>query len=467
MNSKEQKRLMVLSKVERGELRVREAGTVLGLSERQVWRLRASYRREGAAALAHGNRGRRPVHALSAEVREQVVALAADPRYAGYNHSHFTEVLAAEPQGLVLSRASVRRILGAAGLRSPRRRRPPQHRSRRERMAQAGMLLQWDGSRHDWLEGRGPWLTLVGAIDDATGEPVAARFRQQEDGQGYLLVLRDVLRTQGIPLAIYRDRHGIFERREQQGWTLEEELAGERVPTQVGRALAELGIESIPAHSPQAKGRIERLWGTWQDRLVKELRLAEASTPEEADRVLQAYLPRYRHQFGVPAAQPGSAYRPLPPGLDLDTVCCFKYQRTVANDHTVSLGEHQLQLHPTPQRQSYAHARVEVHERLDGSLAVSYQGHCLTTTAAPPSAPQLRARQAKRVAPAAAVLPLSEALATSATGGVGKGVRRAESAGPQGVALSTPRPTTHAPSRSHPWRKGYDPKLLVTKSLTT
>jgi hypothetical protein len=324
------------------------------------------------------------------------------------------------------------------------------------------MLLQWDGSRHDWLEGRGPWLSLVGAIDDATGEPVAAHFRLQEDGQGYLLVLRDILRTQGIPLAIYRDRHGIFERRQREPWTLEEELAGERVLTQVGRALAELGIESIPAHSPQAKGRIERLWGTWQDRLVKELRLAEARTPEEADQVLQAYLPRYRRQFRVPAAQPGSAYRPLPPGLDLDTVCCFKYERTVANDNTVSLGEHQLQLHPTPQRQSYAHARVEVHERLDGSVAVSYQGRCLTTTEAPPSAPQLRARQAKRVG---AVVPQPEAPAPPVTGAVGKGARQAEPAGPQGVPLSTapPRP----PSRTHPWRKGYDPKLLVTKSLTT
>ena len=242
---------------------------------------------------------------------------------------------------------------------------------------------------------------------------------------------------------------------------MEEELAGERRLTQVGRALAELGIASIAAHSPQAKGRIERLWETWQDRLVKELRLAEASTSEEADRVLQEYLPRFRRQFGVPAAQPGSAYRPLPPGLDPNTVCCFKYQRTVANVNTVSLGEHRLQLRPTPERQSYAHARVEVHERLDGSLAVYYQGRCLATTEAPPTAPQLRARQAQRVAPAGAIAHAG-AEPAAVTGGVGKGTRRAEPAGPQGVPLSIP----HPPPASHPWRKPLK-RTALTKSLNT
>jgi len=446
LNSKEQKRLMVLGKVDRREMGVQEAATVLGLSVRQVWRLRAAYRREGAAGLAHGNRGRPPVHALPATVRERVVTLARSPLYWGCNDQHFTELLG-EREALVLSRSTVRRILRAAGLQTGRRRRAPKHRSRRERMPQAGMLVQLDGSPHDWLEGRGPRLNLIGGIDDATGEPVAGHFRRQEDAHGYLLVLRDIVRTEGIPLAVYRDRHGIFERREQEPWTLDEELAGARRPTQVGRALAELGIASIPAHSPQAKGRIERLWGTWQDRLVKELRLAEACTLEEADRVLQAYLPRYRRQFGVPAAARQQAYRPLPPGLDLDTVCCFKYERTVANDNTVTLGEHRLQLHPTPERQSYAHARVEVHERLDGSLAIYYQGRCLQTTDAPPTAPKLRARRGRRVA-ASGDVPRADTAAVI-TEGVGKGARAAEPTGPQGVPLSMPR----KPAPDHPWRQ--------------
>lgn len=405
MNSKGQKRLIVLNKIERGEMGIGQAGMMLGLSLRQVQRLRAGYRRDGAAALAHGNQGRPPAHRLSTAVRERVLALARDPRYAGCNHSHFTELLAAEPHRLVLSRPSVRRILLAAGMGSPRKRRAPKHRSRRERMPQEGMLLQWDGSRHDWLEGRGPWLTLVGAIDDATGTAPAARFRLQEDAQGYLLVLRDILRTKGSPLAIYRDRHGIFERREREAWTLAEELAGDRVPTQVGRALAELDIESIPAHSPQAKGRIERLWGTFQDRLVIELRLAEAGTLEEADRVLQRFLPRYDAQFGVAAAQTGSAYRPLPADRTPEAVCCFKYERTVANDNTITLGRQRLQLLPGPGGRSYAHATVEVQEHLDGHLAVCYQGEALLTTPAPATAPLLRARNGRRSRGVAAADP--------------------------------------------------------------
>ena len=394
LNSKEQKRLMVLSKVDRGELPAAQAAALLGLSVRQVRRMLAAYRREGAAGLAHGNRGRQPANALGLAMRTQVVALAQG-RYVGCNHQQFTELLA-EREGIHLSRSSVRRCLLAVGVRSPRRRRPPRHRSRRERMPQEGMLLQADGSPHAWLEGRGPRLTLVGAIDDATGTVPAAHFRLQEDSQGYFLMLRDILATKGVPMALYRDRHGIFQRSVRDPWTLEEELAGQRFPTQVERCLEELGIQSIAAHSPQAKGRIERLWGTCQDRLVLELRLAGASTPEEAEVVLQAYLPRFNAQFGVPAAQPELAYRPLPAGLDLETVCCFKYLRTVAPDNTVTLGSHRLQLLPSETRQSYARAQVEVQERLDGSLAVYYQGQCVATKPAPATAPVLRARSGAR-----------------------------------------------------------------------
>lgn len=408
---------------------MREGAVLLGTSERQAWRLLAAYRREGVAGVVHGNRGRLPVHTLPVGLREQVLSLA-QTTYRGCNDSHLVELLA-EREELHLSRATFQRWRQAAGLKSPRKRRAPKHRSRRERMPQAGLLLQWDASPHRWLENRGPRLTLVGAIDDATGDVVAATFRAQEDAQGYLLVLRTVLQTKGMPVAIYRDRHGIFQRGKQESWTLAEELAGERVPTQVGRALVELGIESIAAHSPQAKGRIERLWGTFQDRLVAELRLAEACTPEEAEAVLQAFLPRFNQRFAVPPADPTSAYRPLPTGLDVEAVCCLAYTRTVAADNTISFGGRQLQLLPSPQRASYARLPVAVREHLDGGLSVSYQGDTLAVEPAPATAPVLRARQGRRVLP----------------------------------DLSVPRkpgPSTSKPGPNHPWRT-----YPLTKSLST
>ena len=379
--------------------------------------------------MVHGNRGRPPAHTLAAGLREQVLTLA-QTTYRGCNDSHLVEVLA-EREGLHLSRATFQRWRHVAGLKSPRKRRAPRHRSRRERMPQEGLLLQWDASPHAWLQERGPRLTLVGAIDDATGDVVAATFRAQEDAQGYLLVLRTVLQTKGAPVAIYRDRHGIFARREREPWTLAEELAGERVPTQVGRALAELGIQSIAAHSPQAKGRIERLWGTLQDRLVAELRLAEASTPEEAETVLQAYLSHYNQRFRVPPANPTPAYQPLPQGLDVEAVCCLAYTRTVAADNTISFGGRQLQLLPSPQRASYARLPVVVREHLDGGLRVTYQGITLAVEPAPVTAPVLRARKGRRVLPDLAV-------------------------------PRQPGPGTSKPGHKHPWRQ-----YALTKSLST
>jgi transposase len=398
----EQKRAMALNRVLAGEWTRGEAARVLGLSERHLRRLLAAYRQRGPQALAHGNRGRASARATPAETVARALELARG-RYAGFNDQHLAEKLA-EAEGLALARSTLRRILRAAGLPSPRRRRPPKHRARRERMPQEGMLLQADGSRHDWLAGRGPYLTLVGGVDDATGAVPWALFREQEDGQGYLAWLRQVALARGLPLALYVDRHGIFERSAREPLTLEEELAGGRLPTQVGRALDELGIRRIAALSPQAKGRVERLWGTFQDRLGSELRLAGAATLEQANAVLWAWLPDFNRRFAVPAAQPGSAYRPWPDGLDPERVFCFKYARVVAADNTVRLGAHRLQLLPDPQRASFARAEVELHERLDGSLAVYHQGRCLATRPAPPEAPTLRARKLPRP-PTLAQLP--------------------------------------------------------------
>ena len=304
------------------------------------------------------------------------------------------------------------------------------------------------GKEAAWLMGlcvRQVRRLLVAAIDDATGTVPYALFREQEDAQGYFMLLREIIQGKGIPLASYSDRHGIFQRSPREPESLEEQLMGERQPTQFGRALKGLGIHPIFALSPQAKGRIERLFGTLQDRLVAELRMAGASTLEEANRVLWDYLPHFNVQFGVIAAQPGSAYRKVPQGMDIDGVLCFKYIRAVAKDNTVRFGGHTLQLLPGLDRISYAHARVEIQERLDGSLVVTYQGNTIATQEAPPHPVTLRARKGTRsvsttppLAPSPRVNPHQEAAPIS-----------------QDCNGNGRKPSPH-----HPWRK-YP---VVTKS---
>ena len=270
----------MLNGILEGQISVDEAAEVLGVSERHVWRILAEYRKEGAAALAHGNRGRRANNSIPEEARTQVVALART-RYARVNHTHLTELLA-EREEIVLGRSTVRRILVGAGMASPRRRRPPLHRVRRQRMSQEGMLVQVDGSVHAWLEERGPRCTLLLAIDDATSTVPYALFRHEEDTHGYFLLMQELIRRCGVPLALYSDRHAVFKY-----------VPGSHqspAPTQFGRAMAELGVEQIFARSPEAKGRVERANGTFQDRLVTELRLAGARTISEANQVLWGFL---------------------------------------------------------------------------------------------------------------------------------------------------------------------------------
>lgn len=396
LDGQEQARLVVLGRVDRGELTAVAAAELLGLSERQVRRLLAGYRRAGAAAVAHGNRGRPSTRALDPAVRDRVVALARTT-YAHCNHQHLSELLT-EREGITISRSSLRRVLRTAGVPTPRTRRAPKHRSRRDRMAQEGMLLQIDGSRHAWLGEQRPMLTLIAAIDDAVGTVPHALFREQEDAHGYFLLLDAIVTRPGYgrPLAVYRDRHGIFERSKKDPETLAEQLAGKREPTQFGRLLAELDITAVAARSPQAKGRIERLWGTFQDRLVAELLLAGAETIDDANAVLPAFLKRFNARFSVVPQLAGTAYRPLAPGVVAAELFCFKYRATVGNDNTVSFGGRRLQVAPGPAGRGYARATVEVHERLDGSLAVFHEGACLATTAAPLEAPALRARRNPR-----------------------------------------------------------------------
>lgn len=387
LTQEEQARLKVLNCILEHQMEVGEAAYVLGLSERHTWRILAAYRRDGAASLAHGNRGRQPANATSEAIRRQVLTFATTS-YQGFNHTHLTEILA-EREGLALSRSSVRRILLDGGIKSPRNRRPPRHRMRRERMSEEGMLLQLDGSFHDWLEARGPWLTLLLAVDDATGKVPYAIFRKHEDTFGYFLLFDGIVRQHGIPLAIYSDRSTVFK-------APNGSLVAMQRGTQFGRALEELGVKQVFARSPQAKGRVERMAGTFQDRLVSELRLAGACTETEANRVLWEFLPRFNQRFAVLPADAESAYRPLSPDVDLDAILCFKHVRRVARDNTVKYRWRTLQILPKPGEASWSGVLTEVQERLDGSLVLYCNGRVVPTRAAPPRPGLLRVTVANR-----------------------------------------------------------------------
>jgi len=390
LSAKEQNRLHVLNGVLEREWTVAEAAQLLGVSERHTWRVLAAYRQEGAAALVHGNRGRSPPNATPVRIAEQVISLAGD-RYQGVNHTHFAELLA-EREGIKLSRSTVRRLLTGVGLSSKRRRRPPCHRYRRQRMPQEGMLLQIDGSRHRWLGDDGPWLTLVLAVDDATGTVPYALFREEEDTEGYFRLMKGIMERRGIPLGLYSDRNFVFCYSKPA-----QEAGGASVidrdkPTQFGRAMKELGVTQVFARSPEAKGRIERANGTFQDRLVAELRLAGVKTLDGANRFLESFVPRFNERFGVPADQLEPAYRTPDPALDIDGVLCFKKRRRVARDNTLQYYGHTLQIFPGEERRSYARLHVEVQRRLDGRVLVCYQGKILTPQEAPPLAASLRAQ---------------------------------------------------------------------------
>lgn len=379
MSERQWKRLDVIRRVSKGLMTTVAAAVVLGLSDRQVRRIRDAFKEGGRAALVHGNRERSPSNRLDEKLRRRVVRLARR-KYVGFNDEHLTEKLV-EVEGLRVSRPTVRRLLRAAGIAPVRRRRPPKHRRRRDRKAQAGLMILWDGSRHDWLEGRGPLLCLMGAIDDATGELLpGAHFVDQECSAGYLRVLRAIVEEKGIPCSAYMDRHGTLKRNDD-FWTLEEELRGEQDPTQVGQALRELEVEVIFALSPQAKGRVERLWGTLQDRLTSELRLAKAKTVEQANAVLEAYRHDHNRRFTVAPVDTTPAWRPVRVGLDVARVCGFRYQTKVHNDNTVRLNGLVIDVPPGPRGRSYAQARVELCQFLDGSWHVYYRDDQIATKA--------------------------------------------------------------------------------------
>jgi len=368
LSQRELQKLKVIENAVEGRITVEEASQLLKLSTRQVQRLKRRYRADTVDWVRHGNRGRQMPWKLAEAVRTRIVELAKQ-KYAGFNDSHLTEKLV-EVEGLQISRETVRRVLRAAGVKSPQKRRPPKYRSRRERKPRLGMMVLTDASREDWLEGRGPMLTLIGYQDDATSLALAAQFQlEHEDTIGYLRQLQVLVERYGVPLSLYRDQHGTFQRNDK-NWTLEEELAGRQSPTQFGRVLEDLGIESIRALSPQAKGRIERMWKTFQDRLRSELRLAQAKTLEEANAVLAKFIEDYNRRFSVAAKEAAGDFRPLSKKLNRDRLFSLKYERVVGKDHVIVFGARSIQLPARRGKFGYAGLKVELSHQLDGQLIV-------------------------------------------------------------------------------------------------
>jgi len=374
MGQRQLQRWHVMKMVEVGKITLKEASEKIGVSYRQAKRIGSAIHDRGMKALVHGNRGWPSKRRLSEQLRQRVLELARG-LYGEFNDSHLTEVLS-EREGIVLSRETVRRLRRGVGQEPKRRRRAPRHRKRRERMAQEGAMVLWDGSAHPWFGSEYPACCLMAAMDDARGKLLAARFFPFEGASGYLWLLKTVVKRYGIPLVIYHDRHGALHRNDSH-WTLEEQLAGRQDPTQVGIALEALGIGSIAALSPQAKGRIERLFGTLQDRLIAELRLGGIHTMEEANDFLRGFLPRFNRRFAVTARQCQKAWREVPRELDLDRIISFRYRSVVGKDNSVRMGGLILDLPPGPRRRSYAKAHVEVRQLLNGAWRVYYQNQVI------------------------------------------------------------------------------------------
>lgn len=370
LTMRETRRYEVMQEVIAGKRAMVEACQLLGVKERQGYRIRASIIKKGAKGAIHGNRGRRPWHALPADLLEKVVRLRKEV-YVGFNDRHFWEKLV-EEEGLEIGREKVRQVLRSASIRPERVAKKPKHRQRRERRPREASVLQMDASPHDWLEGRGPKMDLIHVTDDATNREWG-HFEPSETTEGYFKRMMDIFSKDGLPESIYVDRHSIFWTDRDQ--TMDEQFLNRRPLTEFGRAMDELGVRVMYAGSAQAKGRVERTGGTHQDRLVSELRLVNARTPEEANIVAKKYFINYNRKFTRQARDKEKAWRPIPKNIDLKHTLCWKYKRVVKNDNTISLDGAILQIPPSDVRCSFAKAKVEVHKLLDGTITVHYKNN--------------------------------------------------------------------------------------------
>ena len=321
-------RYAILSQVIKGTLSVAEAAFALGISKRQVLRLKKEVQQQGAAALIHKNTNRKPAHALAESLACQIISLKQSALYCDANFQHFRELLERQ-ESIHISYSALHTLLSGAGLKSPKKRRRIKLHRRRKRKAQEGLLLQMDATPFEWFGGTEKF-SLHGAIDDATGKIAGLYLTKNECLHGYWELTRLLIQRHGIPVSIYADRHAIFLSRNAGKLSLEDQLGGKVInDTQFGRAMIELGITLIAARSPQAKGRVERLWDTLQSRLPIEFLLAKITTIDQANEFLAAYIESFNLQFAVSPVDSLCAFRSLPTELDLDSILCIKLDRVL------------------------------------------------------------------------------------------------------------------------------------------
>lgn len=415
MGVSEAVRLAVVREAVAGRITNAEGMRRTGLGRRQFQRYKRRYERVGPPGMLHASRGRPSSRRLATDARERVIALLESPVVV--NDCHIRDLL--KEAGFVVSADTIRRIRLGLGQPAKQHRRPPQHRRRREREAQMGAMALVDGSQFRWVGQDEEHLTLMGAIDDATGRILSLTFRPTEDMHGYTVVLQRIIQNHGVPWTLYGDRTGVIVRNDRH-WTREEELEGRQRPSHFGLMLEDLGIRYIAALSPQAKGRIERLWRTLQDRLAAELALAGIRTLDAAEAFLPDFIVRFNATFGRAPREAKAAWRKAP--RDLDRILACRYPRVVRLDNTVSLAGDVLQLPPGKYGRSYAHCRVEVRELLDGRRIVLYQKRVLLLCPAPAGPFELVPRRSARaryraeqavVRPAAAPKPKRPARGTT------------------------------------------------------
>ena len=365
MRTSELRRFHVIEKALNKEMTQREASEVLGVSERQVRRIIRRVRAEGERGVMHQSRGRRSNRQyLKALKREVLRRYRKD--YVGFGPTLAQEKLG-ERDAIEISVQTLRNWLLETGeWQKVRKRRA--HRRWRERKHRVGEMVQIDGSHHDWFEGRGPLCVLIAYIDDATSR-VFARFYDYEGTLPAMDSFKRYIRRYGLPLSVYLDKHTTYKSNGKP--TLDERLAGRQPRSQFERAVAELGVELIHAHSPQAKGRIERLFRTFQDRVIKEMRLERISSAEEANRWLPSYLPRYNRRFSVSGLEHGDMHR-RPVGVHLDSVLAIRTRRFVRNDGTIS---HNRGLYQILDRIDKRHVVVE--ERTNDTMRIVCDGRRL------------------------------------------------------------------------------------------
>lgn len=396
ISQREATRYDVLRRVLDGTISLSDAAVYMGVSYRQAKRLKKKAE-EGLSGLAHGNRGRSPSNKVDEEVRQQVLGLSQG-QYSSFNDTHFTEVLT--KQGMVISRESVRSIRREAGIAPKRRHRPRKHHKRRARKTSEGLMMLWDGSPHRWFGKSSDPCCLMAGMDDATGKILGALFCPSECSWAYLELLRQVVANHGVPCSVYQDKHTALKRNDDY-WSLEEELAGKQEATQVGLALESLGIEAIFANSPQAKGRVEKLFETLQDRLVAQMGLRGVADIDSANRYLQEeFIAEYNARFSV-TAPATHKWRRLTAGVDLDRICSFHYRSKVANDNAIRFCGLVFDIPPGPGGRSYAGLEVELLQMLDGSWRVYYSDKLIATAENTEVGEPFRARKRRRDAKAA------------------------------------------------------------------